>query len=126
MDNKRLNRVAEAYQHELSNLLHLETREPRLQGVWITQVIFTPDLKLAKIYFNVSGGRVREDEVLDGFTHCKSFLRRELSQRVKMKYVPDLKFYFDESAEVNQRIDELFKQIEDQKNGSLNEASKKD
>ena len=124
MDNKRLNRVAEAYQHELSKLLHLETREPRLQGVWVTQVIFTPDLKLAKIYFNVNGGRVREDEVIAGFEHCKSFLRRELSQRVKMKYVPDLKFYFDESAEVNQRIDELFKEIEDQKNGVSKELSK--
>jgi ribosome-binding factor A len=116
-DNKRLQRVAEAYKHELSEILLMEIRNPNLTGVWITNVVFTPDLRLAKIYFNVSGGRVREEEVLSGFERSKGYLRKELSQRVRMKFTPDLKFYFDESQEINQRIDELFKKIEGQKHG---------
>jgi ribosome-binding factor A len=114
-DNKRLNRVSEAYQHELAQMLHLEVRDPRLAGVWITRVKFTPDLRLAKVYFNVDGGRVREEEVLYGFERSKGFLRHELAQRVQLKFAPELKFYYDESAEVGERLDELFRQIDEQK-----------
>ena len=115
-------RVAEAYQKEITEVLHRDVRDPRLNGVSVTQVIFTPDLRLAKVYFTVSGGRVREKEVLDGFEHSKGFLRRELSQRVRIKFSPDLKFYFDDSVEVNNRMDELFRAIEDQRH----ETSKED
>lgn len=121
MESKRLQRVAEAYQHELSQILLLDVRNPNLVGVWITNVVFTPDLRLAKIYFNISGGRVREEEVLEGFARSKSFFRRELAQRVQLKYAPDLKFYFDESLEVRERLDELFKEIEDKRGGQSKE-----
>lgn len=122
MDTKRMLRVAEAYQKEITQVLHRDVRDPRLNGVTVTHVIFTPDLRLAKIYFDVAGGRVREKEVLSGFEHSKGFLRRELSQRVRIKFTPDLKFYFDDSVEVNNRMDELFRTIEDQRH----ETSKED
>jgi ribosome-binding factor A len=122
MDTKRMLRVAEAYQKEITQVLHQDVRDPRLNGVMVTHVIFTPDLRLAKVYFDVAGGRVREKEVLLGFEHSKGFLRRELSQRVRIKFTPDLKFYFDDSVEVNKRMDELFQTIEDQRH----ETSKED
>jgi len=121
MESKRLQRVSEAYQHELSQILHLDVRNPSLAGVYITNVVFTPDLRLAKIYFNISGGRVREEEVLEGFARSKSYFRRELAQRVQLKYAPDLKFYFDESLEIKERMDELFKEIEDKRGGQSKE-----
>lgn len=114
-DNKRLNRVSEAYQREIAQMLCTEMRDPRLSGVWVTRVVFAPDLRLAKIYFNASGGRVREEEIIEGFERSKGFLRHELAQRVRLKFAPELKFYYDESAEVVERIDELFQQIKNQR-----------
>lgn len=115
-NSKRMQRLCEAYKKELSQIILYEMRDPRLHGAYITTVVFTPDLRLAKIYFNASGGRVREPEILEGFESSKGFLRRELSDRVEMKFSPDLKFYFDESSEEKDRIDRLFDQLERQKN----------
>lgn len=112
MSNKRIERLSEAYLKELSEILHHQVRDPCLSGVYITQVVFSPDLRLAKIYFNVSGGRVREQEVIKGFERSKGYLRRELANRVTIKYSPDIKFYFDDSFEVKNKIDQLFKEIE--------------
>lgn len=116
MSARRKERLAEAYLKEISNILHFQTRDPCLEGAYITRVVFTEDLGLAKIYFDIAGGRSRENEVVQGFEHSKGFLRKELANRVKIKFVPDLKFYYDESSEIQARIDELFAQIERQKN----------
>lgn len=121
MESKRLKRVAEAYQQNLMEILQFEVREPRLSGVWITHVIFTPDLRLAKIYFNTHEGKLREDEVIKGFERSKSFLKRELAQRVQLKYAPDLRFYYDESEDVQHRLDEIFKKIEDERHAKSEE-----
>jgi ribosome-binding factor A len=114
MTEKRLQRMCSAYEKELSELLLFHTRDPRLADVQVTRVVFAPDLRLAKIYFSVSGGRVREKEVIDGFEHSKGFLKKELATRVRTKFVPDLKFYFDGSQEEREKMDRLFYQIEEQ------------
>jgi len=116
MSNKRSDRLSEAYLKELSEILRGQVRDPSLSGVYVTHVVFTPDLRLAKVYFNVSGGRVREDEVIQGFERSKGFIKRELSRRVNIKYTPDIKFYYDDSQEVKKRIEQLFEEIEKQKN----------
>lgn len=121
MSNKRTRRLSEAYLKEISNILHYKIRDPQLAGVYVTHVVFTPDLRLAKIYFNVSGGRLREAEVIRGFERSKGFLKRELASRVRTKYAPDIRFYYDESEEVRERIEKLFEEIHEQKN----EQSKK-
>lgn len=116
MLNKRSERLSEAYLKELSDILHRQVRDPLLTGVTVTKVVFTPDLRLAKVYFNVSGKRVREREVIEGFERSKGFLKRELANRVQMKYSPDIKFYYDDSFEVKKQIDQLFQEIEREKN----------
>lgn len=122
MDAKRLNRAGEAYQHEISNLLLLDTRDPRLADVTISGVKFTPDMKLAKVYFRAAGGKVRESEVIEGFQKAMGFFRRELSSRVKLKFAPELRFYYDDTQEESERIDKLFRKIEeDRKNGNSEE-----
>lgn len=124
MVNKRSARLSEAYLKEVANIVHSEIRDPRLSGVYVTQVVFTPDLRLAKVYFNVSGGRLREEEVIQGFERSKGFLKRELNRRINIKYAPDLKFYYDESSEVKAEIDRLFDQIESEPDESEPDESK--
>jgi ribosome-binding factor A len=111
MTAKRISKVEEAYLKELAQVLHFNVRDPRLTGVQITNVIFTPDLRLAKVYFNVDGGELRQEEVIKGFEKSKGYLKKEVSTRVRVKYVPDMKFYYDESNQVKEHIDKLFDQI---------------
>lgn len=126
MDTKRLLRAAEAYQHELAQILLLNTREPRLLDVTVTHVVFTPDMKLAKIYFAVAGGKVRESEVIKGFEKAVGYIRRELAQRVPLKFAPELRFYYDDTQEERDRMERLFRQIEDSRNEDGKADGKKD
>ncbi len=108
---KRTARLSEAYMKELSQMVLYNIRDPRLTGVYITHVLFTPDLRLAKVYFHVDGGRVREKEVIEGFESSKGYIKRELNTRVNIKYAPDIKFYYDDTDEMQEQIDQLFGQI---------------
>lgn len=117
MKELRIQKASETYRHELSRLLYFEIDNPHLTGITITKVLFTPDLKLAKIYFLCEGGRNREQETVRAFVRSKGFLRKELAARVNLKHAPDLKFFYDDTEEVKTSIDHLFKQIEEEKHG---------
>ncbi|MBU0504465.1 MAG: 30S ribosome-binding factor RbfA [bacterium] len=121
MSNFRKARIEEAYQKEILNIITYSVRDPRLRGVSITQVVFTPDLRLAKIYYDVPEGRDRIIEINKGFAKSKGFIKKALSQKVKIKYMPDIKFYFDETAQVKDNIDQLFDEIKRKENAPGNE-----
>ncbi|MCP5464190.1 MAG: 30S ribosome-binding factor RbfA [Deltaproteobacteria bacterium] len=120
--SKRLDRISEAYQKGISQILHDQIRDPRLEGVFVTNVVITPDLRLAKVYFDMRGGALRADEAIRGFEKSKGFLKRELANVVRIKYMPDLKFYYDESLDVQRKIDELFEKIESEEESTDEES----
>ena len=113
MPTRRQRRVSELIHRELSKLLMLEARDPRLAGVTITGVTVTPDLLLAHIYFSVLGDQTAKKEALAGLEHANGFLRTELASRVRLRFVPELVFEEDKSAEYGRRIDELLELVKD-------------
>lgn len=115
MSEIRLKKIAELYRHEIAKLLITDFRDPRLAGVEVTHVILTADLRIARIYFNMPGGKTREQEVLKGFRRSKGFIKKELASKVNIRYIPDLEFYYDETHELVQRVEVLFHQIEEEK-----------
>ena len=94
-------------------LLMLEARDPRLAGVTITGVDVTPDLLLARVYFTVLGDKDAQQEALVGFERAGGFLRTELAGRVRLRFVPELDFKLDKSADYGRRIDELLEQAKE-------------
>ena len=113
MPTRRQRRVSELIHRELSMLLMLEARDPRLAGVTITGVDVTPDLLLAHVYFTVLGDKDAQQEALVGFEHAGGFLRTELAGRVRLRFVPELDFKLDKSADYGRRIDELLEQAKE-------------
>jgi ribosome-binding factor A len=81
--------------------------------VFITRVLVTPDLKTAKIYFTVQAGK--EIPALKGMNRAKGFFRSHLAKLLDLRYTPDLSFYFDSVNEEVQRVDALFRQIEEER-----------
>ena len=72
----------------------------------VPEVRMTPDLKLATVYVLPLGGEGAEDVVAHVEKH-KRFLRGEVAKRVKLRYMPELRFRIDTSFESSRRIDEL-------------------
>jgi len=91
----------------------LGARDPRLVGVTITGVTVTPDLLLARVHFSVLGDQAAKKEALAGLEHANGFLRTELASRIRLRFVPELVFEEDKSAEYGRRIGELLELVKD-------------
>ena len=91
----------------------VEIRDPALSGTSITiaQVEVGPDLKLARVYIMPLGGH-NQEEVLEGLERATTFLRKNVAERVSLKYTPRLVFKVDNAFDSSQHIDRLFKSPE--------------
>lgn len=107
----RSDRVAGLIQHLLAELLQKEISDPRLAQTTITTVKVTRDLRIARIYFATKGEKGAQQAALDGFARAKGFVKRELAHRLGLRYMPDLKFFYDDSIDYGARIDKLLKMV---------------
>ena len=105
----RSDRVSGLIQQVLSEILKRDIGDPRLKMVTITEVEVSRDLKLARIYFAIPGGKQEKDRAIKGFNSARGFIKRILAQEIDLKYMPDINFFYDDSLEYGTHIDELIK-----------------
>lgn len=108
---KRSDRVSGLIRKKLSDVLQKEIRDPRLDSIMITGVKVSTDLKLAKIYFVSQLGSVDRQPVLDGFEKARGFIKRALAGQLGLRYMPDLKFFYDDSFDYGERIEQILKRV---------------
>ena len=107
----RADRVSGLIQEVLSDLLKKSIHDPRLQMATITKVKMSPDLKLARIYFAIYGDSKKSEDAASGFESARGFIKRNLARKLGLRYMPDLKFFYDESFDYGLQIDQLLKKI---------------
>lgn len=114
-DGARAPRVAEAVRGELMNMLLAgEVHDPGVQDVVVSSVRLTPDLRLAKVYvrlLSLDAADERRKAVLRALERAKGFLRRELGQRLKLRFAPELRFYYDESIDRGAEMEAILREI---------------
>ena len=120
----RLTRIEERIKQELSEILLMESSDPRLKGVTITDVHVDRELSFAEIYVCTIEGVAASKGVLLGFEHAQGFLRRELTHRLDLRVFPKLRFHWDSTLENADKIDRLITSIHPVETGKKN-ASKK-
>lgn len=108
--NRRRFRVAEKIQ-ELVATHVLRLSDPRLHLVTITSVVVTPDLRLAKVYWVATDAEGRSAEIAEGFEAAASYLRTQIAKDLGTRTTPELKFFYDDTFDVQQRVDELMDTI---------------
>jgi len=117
-ENRRSRKIADQVKIEISWLIDRKIKDPGKGLVTITRVKLSPDLKLASVNFSVLGDqeqRKRSEIVLRRST---SFLRRELGMRLNLKYLPELRFYYDDSMEYAANISKIIKKIHENESNS--------
>jgi ribosome-binding factor A len=107
----RRERLAAAVRETLSQVLLREVKDPRLDGVVISAVEFSGDLKLARAFFSVVGDDERERQAADGLKQATGFLKRQLSRELRMHNPPDLEFRRDLGFERADRVQRILDQI---------------
>lgn len=110
----RPERVAEAIQHELSLLLLQKVRDARISQVTVSKVQMSRDLKQAKVYFLVPKG-VSSAKALKGMERARGFFRSSLAKVMRLRYTPDLVFFYDHQNEKIERLDEIFAELNREK-----------
>ncbi|MBT8373236.1 MAG: 30S ribosome-binding factor RbfA [Desulfobacterales bacterium] len=107
----RADRVSGLIQEALSDLLKKSIHDPRLQMATITKVKMSADLKLARIYFAIFGDDQKSEDAVNGFDSARGFIKRNLASRLGLRYMPELKFFYDESLDYGTHIDQLLKKL---------------
>lgn len=113
MPKYRMDRLNEELLQELSNILRT-IKDPRVSGnfVGLTEVVATPDLKQAKVYYSTLGNDPKNDaEVLTGLKNSAGYMRTQLAKTINLRLTPELKFIRDESAQTGARIEKILKEI---------------
>jgi ribosome-binding factor A len=117
-DYPRSRRIAGQIQRELSDIIRLELKDPRVGMITITDVEVTQDNAHAKIFFTRLGDAARVEEAELALRHAAGFLRSELAHRLKLRTVPQLRFEYDVSVERGARLSRLIDEAVSNEPGS--------
>ena len=117
--NIRLKRIQEQIQKVLTEILETRVNDPRVDGVYITDVTVDRELDYANIYVSSLTGEVQADEILEGLRNASGFIRYNLSQEVKLRVMPQLRFYWDETPERADRIESLLDEIREERESRM-------
>ena len=89
---------------EEAKLPNLQTRE-----ITVTEVRMSPDLKTAKAFVLPLGGKDTQ-EAIDKLKEFSFVIRKVLSKKISIKFLPKILFEKDESFEYAEKIENLIKQ----------------
>ncbi len=103
----RSDRVGGQIKKVLSDMLRKDINDPRLDNTVITGVSMSRDLRTARIYFVTTGNLSSRENVEDGFKSAFGYVKRKLARKLGLRYMPELKFYYDESFDYGEQIDKL-------------------
>lgn len=115
--SQRALRAGELVRHALAEILSRgEVHDPVIETHLITvaEARMSPDLRLATVYVMPLGGQ-DEKEVLAALERNKRFLRGEIAHRVNLKFAPEIRFRIDERFDEAQRIENLLRSPEVQR-----------
>ena len=111
--SQRQLRVGELVKQNLGELfIRNEAKIPSINSklVTVTEVRMTPDLKTARVYIIPLGG-VDTKETVKILTENSHLVRRALSKRLDIKFLPKLTFVEDNSFEYAEKIEKIIKKI---------------
>lgn len=103
----RPDRVGEQIRQELSQILSQHVHDPGIGFLTLTRVKVTADLQLARVLYTVIGDEKQRKETHKALGRALPFLRRHIASRVRLRRVPELQFFYDESVAHQDRIEQI-------------------
>jgi ribosome-binding factor A len=112
MEWHRHNRLTDLLREEISEIIRLKTKDPRIGFITITHVKLSSDNKFARIFVSVYGSEEEVENTFAGLRSARGFIRSEIATRIRLKNIPEIEFIRDDSIAHSIRIEELLKKIE--------------
>jgi ribosome-binding factor A len=111
MVSVRTTRVAEQMKKEIAAIIEHQVKDPRIGFITITNVELSNDLRHAKIFFSSLGNEEQQKKSLEGLENAKGFIRKEVAQRIQLRYAPEILFRIDNSIEHGVKISQILSKI---------------
>jgi ribosome-binding factor A len=112
--NARSEKVAQEIQVAIASMVTRgELRDPRVGFITITGVKVTPDLRSARVFYSMLGTDQEKLDTQKGLEAAKGFIRRIVTDAVRLRVSPEITFAFDESVEQGDRINRLLREVKE-------------
>jgi ribosome-binding factor A len=111
MSSRRVLKAAEAIREVVSMAILTELRDPRIEGVTVTYVEVSPDMRQAKVHVSIMGDETQQKLCLHGLRSSAGFLQTKISDRIDTRYTPRLRFELDEGVKKSLAISQLLHEL---------------
>ena len=111
MSDRRMFQVNELLRQEISKIVLTELNDPRLRLLTVTGVSTSADLKHARVFYHVHGSEEARRSSLAGLQGARGRVRHLLGRRVRMKFIPELSFEYDDRLDYAQHIFETLEHL---------------
>jgi len=114
---KRSDRVAQQIQDIISNIIATKVIVQGLGLATVTKVKTSQNLRFSRIYLSFMGNSILPEELIVLMNRNVKEYRYHLGKELQIKYVPQIKFYHDNTFEEMEKISNLInKSKSDEKN----------
>ena len=88
-----------------------DLHDPRIEGVTVTYVEVTPDMRGAKVHVSVMGNEAKQKTCLRGLQSSAGYLQSKIADRIDTRYTPRLKFELDQGVKQSIAISKMLQDV---------------
>lgn len=111
MSSRRVLKAAEAIREVVSMAILTDLRDPRIEGVTVTYVEVSPDMRQAKVHVSIMGDTKQQQLCLHGLRSSAGYLQNKISERIDTRYTPRLRFELDEGVKKSLAISQMLQEL---------------
>lgn len=112
-------RVSSQIQKELALILQRGINDPRLGFITVNEVKVSKDLAVAKIYITVlNADEQAKKNNVEWLNESAPVIRTELAASMRLRHIPELRFFYDDSFDIGMRVAQLLREDQDDSDSS--------
>ena len=105
----RNQRMSSLILRTLNTIIRIDVNDPSLNEITLTGIELSHDLSIAKVYFSSLDLSGDIDIPKKGLKRAAGFIRKRLGSKIKIRHIPELRFFHDQSSEQAHQISELIR-----------------
>ena len=111
MNSRRTLKAASAIREVVSSAILTEIRDPRVDGVTVTFVEVSGDMRNAKVHVSIMGDEKKQELCLHGLRSSCGFLQKRIGNRIETRYTPRIEFVLDKGIKNSFRVAAILDEV---------------
>ena len=111
MTSRRVQKAAQAIREVVSMAILADLKDPRIQGVTVTYVEVSADMRVAKVHVSIMGDDAAQKLCLHGLRSAAGFMQQKIAKRIDTRYTPRLRFELDMGVKKSIAIAKLLSDV---------------